>query len=140
MKLIHSFSPEFLTNVRASELVYFRLISITVVKKLLIAGVEPIIGYRGLANVLTQVLGIEIEHSPGRPILNPGEQVVVAHYRGSRLNDRATVLPDGSRLRFYIVMPIAIPNIMTSTEAEEMGSYVLDKTSSIPLDEPPIAR
>ena len=61
------------------------------------------IGHQSTADLLTSLLGVEVEMNRVSVSLNAGDQVLVAQYKGPRLSEGATELPEGSELAFLLV-------------------------------------
>ena len=128
MKLVHNFSPEFLEDVRnKGELVHYKEIPIVLVRRVLQReGVESRIGVQGLANILSRVLNLDIEYSPGWVEVRPGEQLIWALYKGPPLDDdQETVLPKG-RLKFFGVTSINVPSFMPTIETRSFNHMSLE--------------
>ena len=102
MKLTPTFS---LLMVDASKEIAFHVLEISVDRAAELLdqfGVESHIGTRGLANILSNMLDMDIDHHFRRVSLFPGEQGVTAIYDGTtKLTPKHHTLPEGSELRFF---------------------------------------
>ena len=61
------------------------------------------IGHADMANILTNILGVNI--TPNRITLNinPGDTLIIAQYIGPRLPEGTTTLPENATIKFYHV-------------------------------------
>lgn len=67
------------------------------------ANLEPAIGHKDTATLVESMIG-QINLFGRQDIqLFPGDSVVLAQYRGPRLPEGATVLPEGAKIEFYVV-------------------------------------
>jgi|TARA_Y100000310_G_scaffold308553_1_gene351777 hypothetical protein len=65
-------------------------------------GVESYIGTRGFANILSEMLDMDIPHHWARVTLYPGEQGIVAIYDGqTKLTPDHYELPEEAEVRFF---------------------------------------
>jgi hypothetical protein len=66
---------------------------------------KPGIGHQSTADVLKAQLGLENSPFGGRVnvSLNKGDSVLLAQFRGDRLPEGATTLPEGARIQFFVV-------------------------------------
>ena len=60
------------------------------------------IGHADLANIASQILGVQLEVNRETLILQEGDRVLVIQYRGPRLPEGATQLPDGAQIEFWL--------------------------------------
>lgn len=70
----------------------------------LLQGFESFIGHADLANILSQMLGMEVPVHRGQYQFEPGDVIIVAQYVGPRLPEGATQLPDGAEIQFFRVV------------------------------------
>lgn len=68
--------------------------------------IESFVGHADTARVLSNELGVEIPAERRNASLAVGETAFVAQYKGPRLVEGATVLPDGARIDFGLVTRI----------------------------------
>jgi hypothetical protein len=61
------------------------------------------IGHADTANVVSSILGIEVQVNRINITLEPTDELIVAQYIGPRLPEGATELPEGSTIKFYHV-------------------------------------
>lgn len=61
------------------------------------------IGHQDLATIVSSILGLPIEANRVNVLLEPGDLAVVAQYRGPRLPEGTTQLPEGAKVEFYLV-------------------------------------
>jgi hypothetical protein len=103
MLVLNAFS----LNMIASALDEIR-VSFTVVTpefaaaKLRRTGVESAVGHADTAGLFSSLLGIEVPCERRSVILSGGEQFLVGQYRGPRLPEGTTVLPEGAEVVWYL--------------------------------------
>lgn len=61
------------------------------------------IGHKETADVLSNMLEIEVKHNRTTVKLGRKDTALVAQYRGPRLEEGATKLPEGAEIKFYLV-------------------------------------
>lgn len=61
------------------------------------------IGHKETADILSNMLDVEIEHNRTTVKLKKNDIAIVAQYRGPRLKEGATELPKGAEIKFYLV-------------------------------------
>lgn len=81
----------------------WRLIAPEMARVILSQGFQSAIGHEDLARVLEGMLHLPVPVNRATVTLEPGSRAVVAQYRGPRLPEGATSLPEGAELAFYIV-------------------------------------
>lgn len=81
----------------------WRALSLEGARAVLGRGFSSAIGHEDLARLLTGLLGVPVPANRATVSLEPGSQVVVAQYKGPRLPEGATTLPEGARVEFYLV-------------------------------------
>lgn len=64
---------------------------------------ESAVGHADTARVFSQVLGIEVPCERRTVALYPGDMAIVGQYRGPRLPEGATELPEGAAIQWFIV-------------------------------------
>lgn len=93
-------------NMASSPSGFFRWQTITIeeVRSLLTKdGFSSSIGHQDMANVVSDLLGLPVEANRANVLLGSGDLAVVAQYRGPRLPEGTTQLPDGAKVEFYMV-------------------------------------
>jgi len=64
---------------------------------------QSFVGHANTAAILTNMLGVEVTMNRGDVTLNVGDELIVAQYKGPRLPEGATSLPEGARIDFLLV-------------------------------------
>lgn len=64
---------------------------------------QSLIGHQDLANLVSQEIGLPVPFNRQTVTLVSGDQLVVAQYRGPRLPEGATTLPEGAVIEYYLV-------------------------------------
>ena len=100
-KLFNAFSFQMASSPKGR--IYFEEVSVKEARKLLADGVDSYIGHKDTANVVSNVLGIEVPAQRRYGKILPGETVLIAQYIGSRLPEGATELPEGGKIVFLKV-------------------------------------
>lgn len=62
-----------------------------------------VIGHKETADVISNMLGVNIEHNRATVKLSKNDVAIVAQYRGPRLEEGARELPKGAEIKFYLV-------------------------------------
>lgn len=62
------------------------------------------VGHAETAAVFSEQLGIPVAFNRATVTLNPGDAAVVGQYKGPRLPEGATTLPEGAKIDWMIVM------------------------------------
>jgi hypothetical protein len=111
MIILNSFSLNMLETVKGEFLK--RSIDVTeitideVIEKLTdpdLGGIESAIGHEDTAKLFSKELGLEIPFNRKTISLNPvNGWVIVGQYRGPRLPEGTTTLPEGAEICWYIV-------------------------------------
>lgn len=73
-------------------------------KQELLQGFDSFIGHPDLANILSQMLGMEVPVHRGQYQFEPGDVMIIAQYVGPRLPEGATQLPEGAEIQFFRVV------------------------------------
>lgn len=68
------------------------------------SGAESVIGHADTANVVSDILGIEVPMNRVSVKLNQGDILYVAQVTGGRLPEGATTLPEGMAITFVKVV------------------------------------
>jgi hypothetical protein len=61
------------------------------------------IGHSDLANIASQILGVQLEVNRETLTLQKSDWAIVVQYRGPRLPEGATQLPEGAQIEFWLV-------------------------------------
>jgi hypothetical protein len=61
------------------------------------------IGHTDIAHIASQLLGVQLEVNRETLTLQEGDSVLVVQYRGPRLPEGATQLPEGAQIEFWFV-------------------------------------
>lgn len=102
--LVNAFSINMLT--RQGQDIAFVPVDIQAVKSLLRNEQwESAIGHQSTADLLTAILGIEIVENRQNITLDDSS-LIVAQYRGPRLQEGVTELPEGATLEFWQVYQV----------------------------------
>lgn len=99
MLLLNAFSLNMVTA--PSGTVSFSEISLDEAQTELAAGFESAVGHADTAAVFSAVLGVEVPANRATVALNKGDQALVGQYRGPRLTEGSTSLPDGAIIVWY---------------------------------------
>lgn len=81
----------------------WKAISPAEAKEVLADGFISAIGHEDMARILSAVLGLEVPANRATIEVQPGDRLVVAQYKGPRLPEGVTSLPEGSRVEFFLV-------------------------------------
>jgi hypothetical protein len=96
MKLLNAFSLNMVAS-PSGTLVWSEL-SLDEARNALAAGFESAVGHESTAAVFASQLGLEVPATRATVFLSPGDVAVVGQYRGPRLAEGATTLPDGATI------------------------------------------
>jgi hypothetical protein len=64
-------------------------------------GATPAIGHQDTANVVSADLGLPGLFARVTVVVNPGDDLIVAQYKGPRLPEGATTLPEGAVIEYW---------------------------------------
>ncbi len=95
-----------LNMVKSEDLPYVRFVECPIeeVKEwVAIHDWESCVGHLDTANVLTNLLGVEIAHKRTSITLNRGDSMIVGQCKGDRLEEGATTLPEGAVIQWIFV-------------------------------------
>ena len=101
MKLLNAFSLNMLAVFPAQPL--FEEISLYEAKETLQSGFDSAVGHADTANVFSDLLGIPVPSARATISLQKGDIALVGQYRGPRLPEGATTLPEGASVVWYRV-------------------------------------
>lgn len=101
MKVLNAFSLNMLQG--SAQVSFDKVSKEAAIEQLQGCSVESAVGHAETANVLSEELGIEIPANRVSVALESGETAVVAQYKGPRLPEGATQLPEGAKIEYYIV-------------------------------------
>lgn len=99
--LANAFSLNMLSQAKA--LVNVEQISLEEAKTVLANGFVSAIGHQDTANILSNMLGVVVEVNRVNVVLNDDTTLIVAQYKGPRLPEGSTELPEDARIKFYRV-------------------------------------
>jgi hypothetical protein len=68
-----------------------------------LGGIESAIGHADTAALFSAELGIQIPCERRTVSIVKGERVIVGQYKGERLPEGATKLPDGAEIKWFLV-------------------------------------
>ena len=103
MKLLNAFSLNMLPPFEGEVVIKIRKLTLEEARTLLAGGFTSAVGHEDTARLLTGLLGVEVPFNRTTVTLNPGDQAIVAQYRGPRLPEGATQLPEGASFEFFLV-------------------------------------
>lgn len=63
---------------------------------------ESYIGHQDLANIVSFIVGVNIPYNRGNLLADKGAKLLICQYRGPRLPEGATMLPEGAVIEFYL--------------------------------------
>lgn len=98
MKLLNAFSLNMVASPQGT-LVWSEL-SLDEARAILAAGFESVVGHESTAAVFASQLGLEVPARRATVSLSPGDVAVVGQYRGPRLAEGATTLPDEATIQW----------------------------------------
>jgi len=78
-------------------------VSLEEAKALLAEGFESAVGHAETAALFGSLLGMTVPFNRATVVLAPGTRLVVGQYRGPRLPEGATSLPEGASISWYLV-------------------------------------
>lgn len=96
MLLMNAFSLNMLSVFPAQPL--FEEISLDEVRAMLSGGFESAVGHADTASVFSEVLGLDVPAERISVSLSEGDCAVIGQYRGPRLPEGATTLPEGATI------------------------------------------
>lgn len=100
MLLLNAFS---LSMVTTPCKVAVETISTEQAAKLVQGGFNSAVGHADTAAIISSVLGVDVGVNRVSVALKTGESAVVAQYKGPRLAEGTTTLPEGSEMAFMLV-------------------------------------
>jgi len=65
--------------------------------------IKSAVGHGDTAQVFSSFLGIEVPHERRSVNLQKGDEAILGQYKGPRLPEGATSLPEGSRITWYLI-------------------------------------
>jgi hypothetical protein len=96
----NAFSPNMLdvmpADVRLTE------ISAAVAAEYVLAGVQHAVGQASTAAVFSDVLGVAVPANRATVTLEAGDKLVFGQYRGPRLEEGVTTLPEGATIQWLL--------------------------------------
>lgn len=104
MLLLNAFSLNMLkTELARPVTVEARKLTLREAKQALGEEVESAVGHADTARVFSDVLGVEVPCNRTTVSLERGDVAVVGQYRGPRLQEGATSLPEGATIEWLLV-------------------------------------
>lgn len=67
---------------------------------------ESSLGHEDIVNVVNAQLGTSFKMNRRTDILETGDAILLAQYKGPRLPEGATTLPEGARIQYYMIIVI----------------------------------
>ncbi len=67
------------------------------------SGFQSYVGHEDLAGIVTSQLGVSVLYNRQTLTVQKGDSVLVCQYRGPRLPEGATTLPEGAVIEYYLV-------------------------------------
>ena len=104
MIITNAFSFNMIQDINCAVSVHSSPITSKEVKCRLQAGVESAVGHADTAAVISNMVGVEIPHERRSVSLRKGDSLIVAQYRGPRLPEGATTLPEGASMSFLLIL------------------------------------
>ena len=101
MKLLNAFSLNMLASFPASVMI--KEVSLDEAREAVAQGFDSAVGHAETAAVLGEQLGVAVPCQRVTVSLEKGEAVLVGQYRGPRLPEGATHLPEGATIKWYLV-------------------------------------
>jgi len=102
MMLLNAFSLNMVADLSGS--VSWEAISLDEARKLLATGFESAVGHESTAAVFADQLGVSVEARRVTVALSSGDTALVGQYRGLRLPEGATALPDGATITWFRII------------------------------------
>lgn len=102
MKLLNAFSINMIEAFPCAFL--FEKVSLAEVRTLFSEeSLESCVGHADTAALFSSLLGISVATNRATVFLGKGEMAVVGQYRGPRLSEGVTTLPDGATVEWFLV-------------------------------------
>lgn len=111
MKITNAFSLNMLGNKNPESMLHVSIdckeISVEEVIEHLqdpdFGGVESAVGHEDTANIFSEILGMKIPCERRTVSLEKGDWAIIGQYKGPRLPEGATKLPDGATITWFLV-------------------------------------
>jgi hypothetical protein len=100
MYLLNAFSVNMLTTFPVD--VNFTVVSLETARELA-ARTESAVGHPDTARVFSSLLETDVQPQRVSVTLESGEKVLLGQYRGPRLPEGATELPEGATIQWFVV-------------------------------------
>jgi hypothetical protein len=102
MKILNAFSLNMLQSL--TSIIEVEEISLDQAKDIVTDnGIDSAVGHSDTAAVFTEQLGVEVPVNRATIALEKGEKVLVGQYKGPRLPEGCTSLPDGASINWCLV-------------------------------------
>jgi hypothetical protein len=101
MQLLNAFSLNMVAEPQGSLL--FREIPLDEARNLLAAGFMSAVGHADTAAVMASQLGVTVPTNRATIAFTKGDRAIVGQYKGPRLPEGATALPEGATIVWYSI-------------------------------------
>jgi len=101
-----------MVSVPNGALIWKRLGLLEVAALLLANDFESAVGHQSTANVFSKEIGIHVACKRTTVEFREFSQLVVGQYKGPRLEEGATQLPDGAKIEWFLVMGIPVEGVV----------------------------
>lgn len=105
MYLLNAFSLNMIT---APAVISIKLLTAVEAARLLNGNLVSAVGHASTAAVFAATLDLPVEVARKTVVLSPGESAVVGQYRGPRLEEGATSLPEGATIEWLLVVCVDV--------------------------------
>lgn len=102
MYIINGFSLN-MTNLDTGMLLFHKINPETIKDEEFCDGFTSALGHADIARIASKMIGVEIPVNRCTLELKRGDQAVVVQYKGPRLPEGATVLPEGASVEFFLI-------------------------------------
>lgn len=99
--LLNAFSVNQLAEFPAE--VHFVRLSLGEARAMAGSGVDSAVGHPSTAEIFARQLGMEVPFNRSTVSLRPGDRALLGQYRGPRLPEGATELPEGASVEWFAV-------------------------------------
>jgi len=101
--LVNAFSLNMLPSFEGEVVIKIKKLTLEEARTLLAGGFTSAVGHEDTARLLTGLLGVEVPFNRTGVLLTGDDEALVAQYRGPRLPEGATELPEGAAFEFFLV-------------------------------------
>ncbi len=117
----NAFSINMIQNFPAN--ISINKVKIETVKEMLHADFTSAIGHKDTAMIVGNLLGMEIEANRISISLTPNDVLIVAQYKGPRLPEGATQLPEGAKIEWFIVTVNGLTDISENESTQSPPAF-----------------